>query len=112
MFDSALCLGKLLLQSFPPIFHLIGGRQSAVFFLSLPPPIIPHSDFIKSGQAITAMITLAFWKSWTTSSLLVVGWGAKSELTGLSINQKASQKELEGVKKNGAAANFAQALRR
>jgi hypothetical protein len=30
---------------------------------------------------------------------LTVGWGAKSQLTGLSINQKASQKELKGVRK-------------
>jgi hypothetical protein len=42
---------------------------------------------------------------------LVVGWGAKSNLAGISLNQEASQKELEGVKKNGAAANFAKALR-
>jgi hypothetical protein len=32
--------------------------------------------------------------------LTVAGWlGAESELTGLSINQEASQKELEGVRK-------------
>jgi hypothetical protein len=32
-------------------------------------------------------------------SLLVVGWRAKSELTGPSINQETSQKELKGVRK-------------
>jgi hypothetical protein len=32
-------------------------------------------------------------------SLLVGGPGVKSDLTGLSLNQEASQKELEGVRK-------------
>ncbi len=34
-----------------------------------------------------------------TFSLLVYGPGAKSDLSGLSLNQQASQKELEGVQK-------------
>jgi hypothetical protein len=43
------------------------------------------------------MIALAFLPSWTTFSLLVSQQGAKSELANLSLNQEASQKELEEV---------------
>jgi hypothetical protein len=50
-------------------------------------------------RAITAMIAMAFLPSLTTFSLLVGRLGAKSKLAGLSLNQEASQKDLEGVPK-------------
>jgi hypothetical protein len=45
------------------------------------------------------MIAAAFELYWTTFSLLVYRPGVKSDLAGLSLNQQASQKELEGVRK-------------
>ncbi len=42
---------------------------------------------------------LGIFTSWTMLSLLVSQPGAKSELANLSLNQEASQKELEGVYK-------------
>jgi hypothetical protein len=42
---------------------------------------------------------LSFLKTLTTFSLLESRPGAKRELAGLSLNQEASQKELEGVQK-------------
>jgi hypothetical protein len=50
-------------------------------------------------QNLPGMIAAAFLPSWTMFSLLV-GWlGTKSKLASLSLNQEASQKELEGVRK-------------
>jgi hypothetical protein len=43
------------------------------------------------------MIAAAFLPSWAMFSLLMGGPRAKSKLAGLSLNQEASQKELEGV---------------
>jgi hypothetical protein len=37
---------------------------------------------------------------------------AKKELHGLTLTQEASKKDQEGVKRNSAAADFAEALRR
>jgi hypothetical protein len=37
MFYSALCFEKLLFQSFLPIFHVIGGRRSAILLSLLTP---------------------------------------------------------------------------
>jgi hypothetical protein len=45
------------------------------------------------------MIAAAFLPSWTSFSLLEDQPEAKRELAGLSLNQEASQKELEGVRK-------------
>jgi hypothetical protein len=45
------------------------------------------------------MIAVAFKLYRTTFSLLVYGPGAKSDLAGLSLDQQASLKELEGVRK-------------
>jgi hypothetical protein len=50
-------------------------------------------------QAITALIAAAFLPSWTMFLLLMGRPGAIRELARLSLNQEASQKELEGVGK-------------
>jgi hypothetical protein len=92
MFCSALYLEKLLLQPFLPIFNLISSRRSAVFMFFLPPPIIPRSDFIISGDHNDDRRGFL-----TMFSLLLSRPGVKSDLAGLSLNQEDSQKELEGV---------------
>ncbi len=48
IFHSALCLEKLLLQPFPPYFIWSAVANPLIIFLSLPPPILCHSDFMKS----------------------------------------------------------------
>jgi hypothetical protein len=106
MFSMALCLEKLWFQPFLPIFYLIGSSRSAGFFFSSPPPILPHSDFMKlltiarlrTCQVITAISPRLFDNLGKRSHC--GGWlGAKSKLIGLSINQEASRKELQGVRK-------------
>ncbi len=44
-------------------------------------------------------------------SMLVGRPGAESKLAGIRLNQEASLYELEGVQKNGMAANVAEVLR-
>jgi hypothetical protein len=81
------------LKWFMPLFTTI-LRSQEVGQLSNQTAGDEEGERSRTWQAITAL-----WPSWTMFSLLM-GWpGVISEMASISLNQEASQKELEGVRK-------------